>query len=114
MTLCLAVGTSPIWGFTVTDPDATSTPVNIAGATFEMLVKESVSDLDADAVYELTSADDEIVILSAAAGTAQILNDATKTALLVVGTPYYWSLRITFSTGENRVIRKGFLSAEPA
>ncbi len=114
LTLCLPVGTSPIWGFTVTDPDLADAAVNITGATFEFFAKEAAADADEDAVFSLTSADDEIVILTAASGTAQILNDATKSALLTVGRVYLWSLRVTFSSGENRVIRRGRLEAEAA
>ena len=103
---------SPIWGFTVTDPDNAGAAVNITGATFEMFVKSVAADADEDAVYSLTSADSEIVIITAASGTAQILNDAEKTALLTIGTVYYWSLRVTFTSGENRVIRGGKMFAE--
>lgn len=114
MNLCLAVGTSPIWGFTVTDPDNAGAAVNITGATFEMFVKEQSTDADADAVYSLTSENSGIVIITAASGTAQIINDEAKSALLTAGDVYYWSLRVTFTSGENRVIRQGQLFAEAA
>jgi len=110
--LTLAVGMSPIWGFTCTDPDNAGAAINISGATFEHFVKETATDADANAVYSLTSADDEIVIISASAGTVQIFNDATKSALLEIGRTYDWSLRATFTSGETRVIRRGKLFAE--
>lgn len=110
--LCLAVGTSPIWGFTVTDPDNAGAAINITGATFEMFVKSAASDLDAAAIYSLTSAASEIVIITAASGTVQILNETAKTSLLTIGAVYHWSLRVTFTSGENRVIRAGKLFAE--
>jgi Na+/melibiose symporter-like transporter len=112
MNLCLPIGTSPIWGFTCTDPDNAGAAINITGATFVFYVKAVASDADADAIFSLTSADSEIVIITAASGTAQILNETAKTALLTIGTVYYWSLRVTFTSGENRVIRNGKLFAE--
>jgi hypothetical protein len=112
MNLCLPVGTSPIWGFTCTDPDNAGAAINITGATFAFYAKAAASDTDANAVFSLTSAASEIVITSAANGTAQILNAGAKTALLTIGAVYYWSLRVTFTSGENRVIRNGKLFAE--
>jgi len=103
---------SPIWGFTCTDPDNAGQAINISGATFEYFVKVNAADDDEDAVYSLTSADSEIVIITAASGTAQILNDVYKTALLTIGQVYYWSLRATFTSGEYRLIRSGKLFAE--
>ncbi len=112
--LCLAVGTSPIWGFTVTDPDTAGDGVDISNATFEFFVKSIAADADEDAIFSLTSADDEIAIVSAEDGTAQIFNTAEKSELLTAATVYYWSLRVTFESGENRVIRRGRLDAETA
>jgi hypothetical protein len=88
--------------------------VNIAGATFAFFVKSSPRDADADSIYTLTSAGGDIAITDAAQGEAQIDNDAAKTALLADGRVYFWSLRVTFSSGETRTIRKGQLYAESA
>jgi len=109
--LCLAVGTSPIWAFAVIDPDAAGAALPIEDATFIQHVKTAATDDDDEAIYTLTSADNEIVILSAAAGTGEILNDATKSALLDIGRVYYHSLRITFTSGEVRTIASGDLKA---
>jgi len=109
--LCLPVGTSPTWAFTVTDPETADAAVDISGASFSFYVKESPSDADADAIYSLTSADSEIVITGATDGEAEIYNPAAKTALLELGRFYSWSLRITFSGGETRTVRIGSLEA---
>lgn len=109
--LTVGVGMSPIWAFNCTDPD-TDTPVDITNASFEFYVKGTEYDEDGDAVYTLTSADYEIVITDAAAGQAQIINDAAKTDLLTAGRVYYWSLRVTFPSTEERVIGRGDLTAQ--
>lgn len=112
--LCLPVGTSPIWAISIIDPESAGAAINITGATFAFYVKEKDTDEDEDAVFTLTSADGEITITTAASGYAQIANTAAKSALLTAGRVYYCSLRITFSTGEVRTIRKGWLDAETA
>ncbi len=112
--LCLPVGTSPIWAISLIDPDNAGIAINITGTTFEFFAKTSANDADADAVFTLTSADDEIVITSASGGLAQIQNTVAKSGLLTAGRVYRWSLRATFATGEIRTIRSGPLDAETA
>lgn len=110
--LSLPVGTSPIWAISVIDPENAGTAVNISGATFEFYVKTNDADDDGDAIFTLTSADGEITITTAASGYAQIANTTAKSALLTAGRVYAFSLRVTFSTGEYRTIRKGLINAE--
>lgn len=112
LNLCLAVGTSPSWAIAVTNPELADAPVDITGSSSEFLVKASPTDDDADAVFTLTSDDGEIVITDATAGEAQIDNTAAKSALLEPGRWYSWYLRITLSSGEIRLARKGKLYAE--
>lgn len=114
LNLYLPVGTAPSWTVTVIDPDTNDDAVNITGATFAFYAKESRYDDDDDAVFELTSGDSEITITSAANGQAQIDNTAAKSALLTAGRVYFWSLRITMSSGETRVVRQGSLFAQSA
>ena len=114
LSICLPVGTAPSWVFTVVDPETADDPVDISGATFAFYVKERAADADGDAVFSLTSAGGEIVITDAVNGKAQIDNTVAKSALLVVGRVYYWTLRMTTSTGEIRTVRKGSLYAQNA
>lgn len=111
LSLCLPVGTAPSWVFTIVDPETADEAVDITGATFEFFVKERATDADGDAVFSLTSDDGEVVITDASEGEGQINNTAAKSELLTVGRYYYWSLRMTSSTGEIRTVRKGSLQA---
>lgn len=112
--LFLAVGTSPIWTFAVIDPDDAGAAVDITNATFEFFVKTAATDDDDEAIFTLTTAGNEIVILSASGGTGEILNDATKSELLDIGRIYYYSLRMTLPTAEVRRIASGSLTATAA
>ena len=114
LSLCLPVGTAPSWVFTVVDPETADDPVDISGATFAFYAKERATDADVDAVFSLTSAGSEITITDAINGQGQIDNTAAKSGLLEAGRVYYWTLRVTFPTGEIRTVRKGSLKAEPA
>ena len=109
--LCLAVGSSPIWSFTVIDPESAGASVDISGCTFEFVVKASEVDADADALFSLTSAGDEILIVTAASGIGQIHHDAAKTAILEVNKVYRYTLRCLFSTGEILRVQGGQLKA---
>ena len=111
LNLCLAVGSSPIWSFTVIDPESAGVAVDISGCTFELVVKASEVDADADALFSLTSADDEILIVTAASGIGQIHHDAAKTALLAVNQVYHYTLRCLFYTGELLRVQGGQLKA---
>lgn len=111
LNLTLPVGTAPSWTNVLINPEEANSRVNIEDASFEMLVKESPSDDDEDAVYTLTSDAGEIVITDAAQGEYQIDNTAAKSALLEAGRWYYWLLRVTLSTGEIRLARRGKLYA---
>jgi hypothetical protein len=93
----------------VIDPESAGEAVNISGCTFEFVVKASEVDADADAIFSLTSAANEILIITAASGIGQVHHDAAKTALLAVNRVYHYTLRCLFSTGELLRVQGGNL-----
>jgi hypothetical protein len=95
----------------VIDPESAGEAVNISGCTFKFVVKASEVDADADAIFSLTSAANEILIITAASGIGQVHHDAAKTALLAVNQVYHYTLRCLFSTGELLRVQGGQLKA---
>lgn len=112
LNLCLPVGTAPSWPVSIVIPDQAAQAVDLTGASFVFIVKELESDLDADALFTLSTAGGEIVIVSATAGTIQIDATAAKSSLLTAGQSYVWQLRMTLASGEIRIVRKGKLTSE--
>jgi len=109
--LSLAVGSSPSWSIAIIDPENSNTAVNITGASFSFLVKQSPTDDDDDSIFILSSENGGVIITTALSGFAQIDNNAEDSALLEVGRWYYWYLRIELASGETRLARKGKLQA---
>jgi hypothetical protein len=93
----------------VIDPESAGEAVNISGCTFELVVKASEVDADSDAIFSLTSAANEILIITAASGIGQVHHDAAKTGLLAVNQVYHYTLRCLFSTGELLRVQGGNL-----
>lgn len=112
LNLCLPVGTAPSWPVKIVIPDEANQVVDLTSAAFVFIVKTAEADADADALFSLTSAGGEIVITGATLGTAQIDMTAVKSALLTPLSTYFWQLRMTLSSGEIRIARKGKLASE--
>jgi len=112
LNLCLPVGTAPSWPVSIVIPDQANQVVDITGASFVFIVKELEADLDADAIFTLSTAGSEIAITSATLGTIQIDATAAKSSLLTAGQSYFWQLRMTLSSGEIRIVRKGKITSE--
>lgn len=112
LNLCLPVGTAPSWPVAIVIPDQAAQAVDLTGSNFVFIVKTLESDADADALFTLSTAGGEIVITSATLGTIQIDATAAKSSLLTAGQSYFWQLRMTLSSGEIRIVRKGKLASE--
>lgn len=112
LNLCLPVGTAPSWPVSIVIPDQANQVVDLTGASFTLIVKELEADLDADAIFTLSTAGGEIVITSATLGTIQIDATAAKSSLLTAGQSYFWQLRMTLASGEIRIVRKGKITSE--
>lgn len=112
LNLCLPVGTAPSWPVSIVIPDQAAQAVDITGAAFVFIVKALEADLDAAALFTLSTAGGEIVIISATAGTIQIDATSAKSSLLTPGQSYFWQLRMTLQSGEIRIVRKGKLESE--
>ena len=110
--LCLPVGTAPSWPVKIVIPDEANQAVSLTSAVFVFIVKAAEADADADALFSLTSAGGEIVITDTATGAIQIDMTAAKSALLTPLSDYFWQLRMTLSSGEIRIVRKGKLASE--
>jgi len=110
--LCLPVGTAPSWPVKIVLPEAANQAVDLTSAALVFIVKAAEADADADALLSLTSAAGEIVITDAVTGAAQIDMTAVKSALLTPATSYFWQLRVTLSSGEIRIVRKGKVASE--
>ena len=110
--LCLPIGTAPSWPVSVVIPDQAAQAVDLTGASFVFIVKTLESDADADALFTLSTAGGEIVIISATLGTIQIDATAAKSSLLTPLSSYFFQLRMTLPSGEIRIVRKGKVNSE--
>jgi len=105
--LFISAGTSPSWPVVLVNPETADSRADLTGASLIFLVKESSADADSDAVFSLTSADGEIVILDAEDGFCQIDNTLEKLTLLELGRWYWFYFRVTLASGEIRPARNG-------
>ena len=112
LNLCLPVGTAPSWPVSIVIPDQAAQAVDLTGASFVFIVKALESDADASALFTLSTAGGEIVIINAALGTIQIDATAAKSSLLTPLLSYFWQLRMTLASGEIRVARNGKINSE--
>ena len=112
LNLCLPVGTAPSWPVAIVIPDQAAQAVDLTGASFVFIVKALESDADASALFTLSTAGGEIVIISATLGTIQIDATAAKASLLTPLSSYFWQLRMTLASGEIRIVRKGKIASE--
>jgi len=92
----------------ITEADG-STAVNLSGAALRFVAKRRITDLDADAVIDLSTGNSTITVTNEAAGLARLdvpagqTNDLTKDAFLL------WDLQITDISDKVRTVASGDL-----
>jgi hypothetical protein len=89
-------------------------PVNLAGGTLEYTAKWAVTDPDAAAVIQLSTATSGIVVTDATNGLATITIPSSGTSSLPYRTSIlYHDVRFTDSTGAVHTILYGTLTVKP-
>lgn len=80
---------------------ATGQPVNLAGATVTLTAKRQLTDADADAVFQVKSADGDITI---SGNVATIIIAGTLTAPLTAVATLFYDVQVTGGDGPQTVV----------
>lgn len=85
-------GDTPKWEIAVLDEDGA--PLNLSGWTIRMTAKRSVTDTDAEAVFQLSTVDGTITLINAAGGIAQAQPLRSSTNTLTEDLTVSWDVQI--------------------
>src|SRR6266566_1328665 len=92
----------------ITEADG-STAVNLSGAALRFVAKRRITDLDADAVIDLSTGDGTITLTNEAAGLARLDVPADQTDSLTKDAFLLWDLQVYDIANKVRTVASGQL-----
>jgi hypothetical protein len=94
---------------TIPGPGHTRPPVDITGCTLWMTCKRKREDLDADAIFQVSTSGGQIVITDGPNGKATIVVPAAATVNLVQEERFFYDIQLRSASGVVRTIESGII-----